>query len=304
MNTKQLKYVLALEREGSFSRAAESLNITQPSFSQYIKKIEKELNLSLFDRSGNEVKLTEAGKVYIETGQKILDLEHQMESQFNDMTSYKCGNIKVGISPHRSVCFMPEVIVEFQKQYPGLHIVLDERVGNELIDAAERGEFDLCVTTLPVDEKIFSYDFIMHEDVLVAVPAKSELCDNLRRMSDIKTDREYPTLDVVDLDGEAFVMLGETQKMQHTLEDISDKYGITFHKAVECRSIEAQIAMVKAGMGIAFVPSSIAKVANDSKISFFSLKQDIGGRDIVVAYRKGQYLSKPAEELKRIMKLL
>ncbi len=87
MNTKQLKYVLTLVREGTFSRAAEVLNITQPSLSQYIKKIEKEIGLELFDRANGDIRLTDAGRVYVEAGRKILDLEHQMENSFTDLAA-------------------------------------------------------------------------------------------------------------------------------------------------------------------------------------------------------------------------
>ena len=62
MNTKQLKYVLVLAREGTFSRAAEALEISQPSLSQYIKKIESQLGMQLFDRTNGDVRLTDAGR--------------------------------------------------------------------------------------------------------------------------------------------------------------------------------------------------------------------------------------------------
>ena len=85
MNLKQFRYVLTLADEGSFSRAAETLNIKQPSLSQYIKKIEKEVGMELFDRSGGDVRLTDAGRAYIDIGRKMLDLEHQLEGRFSDL---------------------------------------------------------------------------------------------------------------------------------------------------------------------------------------------------------------------------
>ena len=78
MNMKQLKYVLVLAHEGSFSLAADTLGISQPSISQYIKKIEKEQGVELFDRTSGDVRITDAGRIYIEDGRKILDLEKQM----------------------------------------------------------------------------------------------------------------------------------------------------------------------------------------------------------------------------------
>ena len=83
MNTKQFQYVLTLAREGSFSKAADTLNITQPSLSQYIKKIEREVGITLFDRTNGDVRITDAGRVYIETARQIPDgklyLRHRRE---------------------------------------------------------------------------------------------------------------------------------------------------------------------------------------------------------------------------------
>ncbi|MBQ9942850.1 MAG: LysR family transcriptional regulator [Clostridia bacterium] len=89
MNTKQLEYVQVLAREGSFSRAADALNISQPSLSQYIKKIETEIGLPLFDRTNGNVRLTDAGHVYLSSGKQILDLEQQMNAPFQYLSENK-----------------------------------------------------------------------------------------------------------------------------------------------------------------------------------------------------------------------
>ena len=96
MNMKQLRYAVVLAQKGSFSSAAEALAISQPSLSQYIKKIENEIGLELFDRTNGDVRLTDAGRVYIEAGRKILDLEHQMEVSFSDLAAHKTGSLIVG----------------------------------------------------------------------------------------------------------------------------------------------------------------------------------------------------------------
>ncbi len=302
MNTKQIKYVLVLAREGSFSQAAECLNISQPSLSQYIKKIEKETGTTLFDRSGSTVVLTEAGKVYVEAGQKILEMEHRMEQQFSDLATHKSGHIVVGISPYRSICYMPRVALRFREQYPGMHLVVDERIGKDLIAGAESGAFDLCITTLPVNEKQFSYEHILKEELVLAISTNCTDYDTLVALAEQDSKQIYPTIDIQKCRGMNFVMLGETQEMQHILENVCEAYKITLNKVVECRSIEAQLAMVKAGMGIALVPSTIAKFSNESHMKFFSLKQQIPKRDIVVIYRKEQRLSQAVIDLKKIMK--
>lgn len=304
MNTKQFKYVLVLAREGSFSQAAESLHISQPSLSQYIKKIENEIGITLFDRSGSRIQLTEAGKVYMETGQRILEFEHRMEQQFSDLSTYKTGNIVVGISPYRSICYMPQVALRFREKYPGMHLVVDERVGKDLIVGAENGEFDLCITTLPIDEKQFSYECIVKEEFVLAVSTEYEAYAKIDSFAEPTSKGFYPRIDIQSCAGMDFVMLNETQVMQHILEDICTEHHITLRKAVECRSIEAQLSMVKAGMGVALVPSEIARFSKESNIRFYALRQSIPCRDVVVIYRKGQKLSQAVEDLKEIMKNL
>lgn len=301
MNMKQLRYVLALAREGSFSRAAESLGITQPSLSQYIKKVETEQGVRLFDRTGGDVRLTDAGRVYVDAGRRILDMEQQLERRIEDLTEFRSGSIVVGASPHRCIYLMPEIVKRFQKLYPGMHLVIEERWGASLLDDAEHGEFDLCIANLPVDDRIFRYELMMKEEVLLAVKTDTPLCERLRKNT-VKTDgREYPAVDFRELAGEPFVTLAETQPTQKRLDEICSEVGFEVHPAAECRTIETQIAMVKAGIGMALVPSGIARNSTADGISYFSFIQSIPYRDMAVVYRREQYLSRAVRDLIGIM---
>ena len=157
MNTRQLHYVITLAHEGSFSRAADTLNITQPSLSQYIKKIEKQIGLELFDRTNGDVRLTDAGRVYIDTGRKILDLEHRMENSFTDLATYKTGSLIIGAAPYRAASMLPTIARSFQSLHPGMHLVVREGTTAELVDGMEHGEYDLALTLLPIDERLFAW---------------------------------------------------------------------------------------------------------------------------------------------------
>lgn len=293
--SKQFKYVLALAREGSFSRAADALNISQPSLSQYIKKIETQLEVELFDRSGGNVRLTDAGQIYVEFGRKILDLEHQMDSRFQDIIGCQRGSIRIGISAHRSVGLMPPVVKAFKAEYPGYQLFLDERSRNVLIDAAEHGEFDLCITTLPVDRDTFHVEPLFREEMVLAVPADSDICREL--------NSEGSKVDIEMVDGADFVVLREEHPMQAELEAMLSKYDLSINRTVECTSLETMLSMVSAGMGMALMPISL-KSRGSSNVAFFSLKQEIHRRDIVVIYRKEQHLNSAMLRLKELMKQL
>ena len=302
MNLKQLKYVIVLANERSFSRAADILNISQPSLSQYIKKIEKQIGLELFERTNGHVRLTDAGKIYLDTGRKILDLEHQMKTQLMELAECKKGSIIVGTTPFRSVTMMPRVVVEFKKLYPGIHVVVDERGTQELSEGAERGEFDLCVVTLPVNERIYNYDIIVEEEIFIAVPKNSEIDKKLNENSIRMEGRKYKAVNVNLLNHEAFVMITEAQIMQKRLQDLCTDYNLKLETAAVVKSLEAQIAMVRERVGAAFVPTGVEKFeGKDEKISYYSFVQELPRRKVVAMYHKEKKMSKVVRDLISIM---
>lgn len=299
MNLKQMKYVLTLANVGTFSGAAEVLEISQPSLSQYIKKIEQELGAELFERANGSVRVTDAGRVYLETGEKILRLETDMQNRLKDVAEYKSGSVTIGTSPFRCITMMPEIVRDFRNRYPGMYLNIREMTTQELLDATEHGEFDLCLTNLPVDENLFCYDVVMEEEILLAVKKDSELDVRLRKCMGEKQG----AVDVSLLDGEPFVMLTEQQMMQKELQKLCQRFQIALQKAVVVKSLEAQIEMVSAGIGSAIVPMGIRKSKRIEKdISFYSFLQEMPKRTLAVVYQKEKYLSKPMRDLIEIIK--
>lgn len=248
--------------------------------------------MELFDRSGGEVQLTDAGRAYIEIGRKVLNLEHQLEEQLSDIATYKSGTISIGISAHRSVALMPKIVKAFKAFYPGIVLQITERPRKTLIEAAAHGEFDLVVTTLPVDEDTFISESLFVEENVVAVPSSLHLqAEDHNRM--------FPTITSTALNGLPFAMLNEDHLMQRELEDLIRQYKLHLRKEVECSSLEALVEMVREGIGAAFIPGCLAKDAPG--ISYYSIRETVPERKIIVMYRKGQYLSKAVISLKRLM---
>ena len=297
MNTKQFQYVLTLAREGSFSKAADILNITQPSLSQYIKKIEREVGIELFDRTNGNVRITDAGRIYIEAGRKILNIEHQMENAFSDLAGNRSGSLIVGAAPYRTASMMPVIAKRFQAIHPGMHLIVREGTTAELAEGIERGEYDLALTLLPVDKRLFQYEKVMEEELLLAVPSSAE-----KLPSTELPGRMYPAIPVRSIDGQALVMLTDTQFMQRQLEDLRINYGLALRPAAVVKSLEAQIEMVKAGVGMALTPSGIVRFCTDFSVDFYSFTDPLPKREVVVIWRKDRKLSMVAEELKGVFK--
>lgn len=296
MNTKQLHYVLTLSHEGSFSRAAETLNITQPSLSQYIKKIEREIGLELFGRTNGDVRLTDAGRVYINAGRRILDLEHQMENEFTDLQNYKTGSLVIGAAPYRAASMLPAIASFFQTLHPGMHLVVREGTTAELAEGMEHGEYDLALTLLPIDDRLFCWEKVVEEELVLAVPSSYPQFP----VTDIP-GRRYGAIEPKELNGKKLVMLTDTQYMQKQLNNLTLDYRITPVVAAVVKSLEAQIEFVKAGVGLALMPSGIERFCKKDDVTFYSFIPDLPKREVVVMWRKDRKLSKTAEELKGII---
>ncbi|MBQ7145201.1 MAG: LysR family transcriptional regulator [Lachnospiraceae bacterium] len=297
MNTKQLQYVQVLAREASFSRAAEALGISQPSLSQYVKKIEKEIGMPLFDRSATELRLTEAGRLYVAAGEKIMALERQLEADLSDLAQAKTGELVIGTAPFRAAYFMPLVVRHFQELYPGIRLVVKEGSSAELLEGVERGEYDLCLTVCPPDSPVYFQETVMYEELILAYPAIWPSLGGRTQERD-----GMPEAELSAINGKAFVMLTDTQLMQRALMQLCRERGISVQKATVVKRLEAQIAMVKAGIGMALVPEDIKSLCHPGEVVFYRLPRPRPTREVVVLWRRDRKLSGAAIDLKRLMR--
>lgn len=298
MNLKQFKYVLTINEAGTISKAAEELDISQPSLSQYVKKIESQLDVELFDRTNGNCRLTDAGRVYVNTARQILSLERQMQNSFIDIKDNKIGSLRIGTTPFRSVSMMPSIVSKFMKKYPGIYIDVIEQGTQELKESAERGEFDLCIVNLPVDKRVFEIESIMEEELVVAVPKGNEIDYTLNEAATRRDDRKYPAIDAKLLDGKEFIMVTEAQIMQKALNNLCKDSDIELKKVAVVKSLEAQIEMVRTGIGAALIPTGLIKYrAHVDNINYYSLVQPLPKREVAIIYRNDKPLSKVVMDL-------
>jgi DNA-binding transcriptional LysR family regulator len=113
--------VITIASTGSFSRAADELQIAQPTLSKYIQKLEKNIGIELFDRSTIPIRLTTAGELYVTAGKKMIDDDRQLQKQLQEVKYNQNLEIKVGISPSRAPYLMPFILSKYQAQSTHIH---------------------------------------------------------------------------------------------------------------------------------------------------------------------------------------
>ena len=119
---KDIEYIRAVAREGSFSAAAASCFISQPALSLAVKRLEQELGVSLFERSTHSVKLSTAGELFLSEGENILMLSSQLKERMVGLSQLKKGNIRMGISTFYSSYYLTRNLPSFYRLHPGIKI--------------------------------------------------------------------------------------------------------------------------------------------------------------------------------------
>ncbi len=298
MNAKQYQYVSTLAQELNFTHAAEMLGITQPTLSQFIKKIEREIGTELFSRNGSDVRLTEAGRVFLQYGQKLLHVQHSMGDALLDIAEYRSGELCVALSPCRCDTIMPDVVRRFRERYPGIKVSICEILAGGLLRGIDGDDFTIGVTPMPQDISNYVCKTVLHEEIVLAVPKESTVDQRLSQEVAHLENRIYPTIDFSLLKGENFIIMQEWQVMQKQLVSLCETCDIWVTPVVECTNNRTMITMVQHGVGCTLLPSSIIGEAEQrrfDKVNLYSIRQDIPIREIVALYRKNKKLNKPAQ---------
>ena len=149
----EYEYVIAIAKCGAISQAAELLGLSQPTLSKKLKKIEESAGAALFDRSAVPLCLTQAGKLFCETGEKVLDLERQLRKRMREIEDSQNAVIRIGISPSRAPYMLPALLSSYRSQNPNCKVIIEEKTSAELSSRLSRGELDLIISIL--DWRVF-----------------------------------------------------------------------------------------------------------------------------------------------------
>jgi LysR family transcriptional regulator, hydrogen peroxide-inducible genes activator len=281
---RQLQYAIQIAAERNFSRAAEKLHIAQPSLSQQLSKLEKELGVLLFKRSTNSVELTHAGSVFVNKAQEIVDMTEQLRREMEDMADLRKGRLVVGSLQITGSHVLPNVLPAFRAAYPDIEVVLVEETTKRLEELAASGGTDVSLLSLPLTEPSLAYRPIIEEEICLAVPPDHPLASGKKK-----------AVPIGDLRDEPFILLKKGQGFRAIATRLCLDAGFEPRVVFESGNIDTVQALVAAGMGIAFVPRMITRSDWHGRSPVFLSLAGHPCRTLVIAYRKGRYLSNAAE---------
>lgn len=282
MELRQLLYAVHIAAEKNFSRAAEKLHIAQPSLSQQLAKLEKELGVLLFKRNTNAVELTYAGAQFVDKAQTILDLVDQLKKEMEDISQMKRGKLVIGSLPITGSHVLPLVLPVFQAAYPDIEIVLIEDTSAHLESLTVQGKTDLSLLTLPLLEQSLQFDPLIEEEIYLALPPNH-------------AETNQSAVPLARFKDEPFILLKRGQGFRQIVVELCAQAGFSPNVVFESSNIETAQSLVAAGMGICLVPKMVAESRHSVFTPAYVRLREKPTRTIVVAYKKDRYLSKAAE---------
>ncbi len=289
MELRQLQYALMIAAECNFSRAAEKLHIAQPSLSQQLSKLEKELGVLLFQRNTSTVELTHAGREFMKRAQRIVDEMEILRVEMEDISQLRKGRITVGSMPITGSHLLPHVLPAFRAGYPGIDVTLVEDTSHNLERLTASGKTDISLLSLPLTEPTLDYEPIADEPIDLAVPPNHPLA--LRFASSPPQG-----IEMKELENEPFIILKQGQGFRKIVLDLCRQAGFEPQVVFESSNMETLQSLVAAGMGVTLVPRFVARSKRSELLPvYLPLAEPIPVRTLIIAYRKGRALSRAAD---------
>ncbi|MEG0009176.1 MAG: LysR substrate-binding domain-containing protein [Aeromonas sp.] len=281
MDIRALRYFVELVREQSFTRTSEKLFVTQPTISKMIRNMEEELGQPLLNREGHSFTLTDSGRVLFTHGQLVLAQMQQLEAELADLQSLQHGRLALGIPPMVGHVYA-DLIRAYRSRYPKVELSIVEYGGRRIEQAVLEGELDLAITMLPTKE----------EGALSALELDCYPIQVV--LPDLPCWRDRAEIRLGDLKEEPFLLYTQAFTLSERLEQACQQAGFTPQVAARSSQWDFLTAMVRSGMGVAFLPEPICRRLTPDGLVLRPLRPELSWR-LGVIWPAKRYLSRTAE---------
>ncbi len=284
MELHQLRYVVAVSERRNFTRAAEDLHIAQPSLSQQIGKLERELGFPLFERGGVRVHLTSEGALFLPHARAVLDRLAEATLAAEEIRGVRRGHVTLGISPIAGAHVLPGLLRRAAERYPGVRIATREGGLEELLSLLATGAVDLAMVLLPAEDARLVCVPLLDEAIVLVLPGSHPLAASA-------------SVELAALSEEPFVLLTQEYGLRHRVEEECAATGFAPRVVLESREVGVVQALVEAGLGVTLLPESAVRRDLSTAVRPLFAGGIAPRRSIGLAYRADRYLTVAARAL-------
>lgn len=280
MTLTELRYAIALAETQNFGQASAKCNVSQPTLSIAIKKLEAELDVQIFERTTNTTLLTKTGVKIIAQAHKVLEATTVMKDIAVSGKNKLIAPLHIGAIFTIGPYIFPNFVIPMQKTAPNMPLIIEEGYTYLLRNRLRKGEVDVIIVALPFEEPDVVVQPLFDEPFVVALPSNHPLAQR----SSLKSE---------DLAKEHILLLGQghcfRDQVIKAIPNINQYHNstVTSDEDSEGNSLETLCTMVATGLGISILPLSVTKVPNfiDSNLTAVPLHGKNAKRRVVLAWR-------------------
>jgi DNA-binding transcriptional LysR family regulator len=249
MELRHFRYFVAVAEEENVSRAALKLHVSQPGLSRQIRDLEDEIGFQLFERSAKSLRLTEAGKIFLNEARAVLLHADDAVKKARAVSGGTTGEINVGYAPSLTVQILPSALRAFQEQFPNVRVALHDLSTEEMLAQLGEKKLQVALTVKPPAKLLRGLNFaeLAHYEMCVAVAPKHPLA-------------KLKSISLEQIAAEPLIAYSRKDYPEyHTmLEKLFAPVRRKPRIVGEHDSVTSLIAAVESGRGLALVPSCVA----------------------------------------------
>ncbi|WP_372698292.1 LysR substrate-binding domain-containing protein [Arthrobacter sp. JSM 101049] len=273
METRHLRYFVAVAEERHFGRAAARLHMAQPPLSQQIKQLEEQLGTPLLTRTTRRVDLTPAGEMFLGRARTLLAELEQLAQDVRTVGEGATGVLRVGFTGTATYRLMPGIVASARERMPGLQLnVQGEMLTPEMEEALVEGRLDVAVLRPPVRSDAVELKFLEQDRLSVALPENHRLAARAE-------------LDLSDLADEPFICYPATSAVNLIFHEACRRVGFVPRVVQVARETSTLLTFVDAGLGVALLPTT-ARLPSSQRITFRPLRH-APAVDLALAWKTG-----------------
>ncbi len=290
MELERLNAFLAVAREKTFTRAAETLFRTQPAVSQSIRLLEEDLGEPLFLRLGRSAVLTEAGQILLEHVNQAFDAFDQGRIRIQALKELREGRLSISASDTTTCFILPDILRLFRDRYPGIELRILNRPSPEAARQVADRETDIGIVTLPIDHpKLKTEAIVAREDVAICAPSHSLASRSRIAFRDLLS---YPLL-----------LLDQGSNTRRFFDTKLAETGLVPDITMELGSIEVIKKMVEMDFGVSIVPHiAVVSEVSQGKLGVLHLFGKTECRQLGFVYPSKGVLPLAARVFMKLMK--
>lgn len=294
MTLSQLQYIIALDKHRHFGKAAERCNVTQPTLSIQIQKLEKELGIVIFDRTKNPVVPTQEGELLLVQAQSVLAESKKLKNLASNTRTGFQGTLRIAILPSLAPYLLPLFIGTFLEKYPQVRLEIVELHNYQIFGRLRQDRADVAITVAPIEAEGF-YEIPLFEEPLAVYLSKNHPLAAKEKLSVDEVDLEECILtdDFADSVRQNVGMLqsGKNEKKSVTATTQNLKY--------RSGSIESICRIIEEYGGITLLPYLATLHKSESERQFIRYFENPPYRQVIFLTQRGFEKQKLIDLLKK-----